>query len=70
MVNYQQIEIRAWPPGSAYSSGNRAVLAIHTPTGVAVVAGSEPTRERNQKLAVERVQLLLSEAVSPGGWTR
>lgn len=70
MVNYKEIEIRAWPPGSAYSSGSRAVLAIHMPTGVAVVASSEPTRERNQKLAVERVQLLLSESVSPGGWSR
>jgi hypothetical protein len=69
-MNYQEIEIRAWPPGSAFSSGSRAVLALHMPTGVAVVVSSEPNRERNQKLAVERLQLLLSEAVSPGGWTR
>ncbi len=70
-IDFREIEIRAWPPGSAYSPrSSAAVLALHTPTGVAVVASSEPTRERNQKLAVERVKLLLTEATSPGGWTR
>lgn len=70
-VNHIDIEIRAWPPGSAYSSrSGAAVMALHKPTGVAVIASSEPTRERNQKLAVERVELLLTEAISPGGWSR
>ena len=59
------IEIRPWPPGVSSSS---TVLALHTPTGVAVVARSARAREANQKLAVERLGLLLSEAVSPCGW--
>jgi hypothetical protein len=52
------IEIRSWPPGLSGSS--KAVLALHVPTGAAVVVRSESSRERNQKLAVERVHLLLS----------
>ena len=66
-MKHEEIEIRAWPPGRY--DGN-AVLAIHLPTGVAVVCSSERNRERNQKLAVERLGLLLAEAVSPGGWVR
>lgn len=54
---HHDIEIRAWPPGASTS---KAILALHRPTGAAVVVGSEPTRERNQALAVERVRLLLA----------
>ena len=57
-MNCNDIEIRTWPPGSGRTS--RAVLALHVPTGAAVVVNSESSRERNQKLAVERVQLLLN----------
>lgn len=64
-MRHEEIEIRAWPPGRY---DGKAVLALHLPTGVAVVVGSESSRERNQKLAVERVGLLLAEATSPGGW--
>jgi len=67
-MNHQDIDIRAWPPGAISTS--KAVHALHRPTGVAVVASSEPSRERNQKLAVERLELLLSEATSPGMWNR
>jgi len=67
-VNHLDIEIRAWPPGSIRTSN--AILALHIPTGVAVVVRSESNRERNQKLAVERLDLLLREATSPGGWQR
>jgi protein subunit release factor A len=56
-MNAKDIDIRVWPPGSVSTS--RAVLALHVPTGAAVVVNSESSRERNQKLAVERVQLLL-----------
>jgi protein subunit release factor A len=66
-MNHLDIELRAWPPGSPTS---KAVIAIHTPTGVAVIARSEPTSGRNQTLAVERLGILLSEANSPGGWQR
>lgn len=50
------IEIRAWPPGAS----SKAILAVHTPTGAAVVVGSEPSRERNQRLAVERLEQLIT----------
>lgn len=66
-MKHLDIEIRAWPPGS---SSSKAIHALHTPTGVAVVVRSEASREANQKLAVERLGLLLSEAVSPCGWQR
>lgn len=66
-MNYLEIEIRAWPPGRMDST---AIIAIHTPTGVAAIASGERTRERNQKLAVERVGLLLAESNSAAGWTR
>jgi hypothetical protein len=55
-MNPLDIEIRAWPPGNYSSSG---VIALHVPTGVAVVVRSEPNRERNQRLAVERVHMLI-----------
>lgn len=55
-MNPLDIEIRAWPPGS-YSG--KAILAIRSPTGAAVIVKSESTRERNQKLACERLGLLL-----------
>jgi hypothetical protein len=56
-MNRLDIEIRTWPPGAAGTS--RTVIALHTPTGAAAVVSSEFSRERNQKLARERVQLLL-----------
>ena len=56
-MNDNDIDIRGWPPGPVGTS--RGVLALHVPTGAAVVVNSESSRERNQKLAVERVQLLL-----------
>jgi hypothetical protein len=56
-MNHIDIEIRAWPPG-AYSS--KAVLAVHTPSGAAVVVNCETNRERNQKLAVERLGLVVA----------
>lgn len=43
------------------------VLVVDTETGVAVVVSSERTPLGNQRLAEE---LLLTEAVSPGGWVR
>lgn len=66
-MNYEDLEIRMWPSSSGTT---RAVIALHVPTGVAVVVGSEQSRQRNQDLAVERVQLLLAESNSPGGWIR
>lgn len=56
-MNILDIEVRAWPLGR-YDS--KAVLVIHLPTGVAVVVGSDSNRERNQKLAIERIGLLLA----------
>lgn len=56
-MNSEDIEIRTWPPGAGGTS--KAVIALHVPTGAAAVVNSESSRERNQKLAVERVRLLL-----------
>jgi hypothetical protein len=56
-MNRLDIEIRTWPPGAVGTA--RGVIAHHVPTGTAVVVSSESSRERNQKLAVERVHLLL-----------
>lgn len=59
MPDHLDIELRAWPPGANGTS--KAIHALHTPTGVAVVVvSSESSRERNQKLAVERIGLLLA----------
>lgn len=61
----RKLEIHAW------KSGRRdGVLAIDMETGVAVIVSSERTPQRNQKVAVERLEALLSEALSPAGWIR
>jgi hypothetical protein len=57
-MNRANIEIRTWPPGAGGTS--KAVIALHVPTGAAAVVSSESSREHNQKLAVERVHLLLN----------
>lgn len=57
-MNHLDIDLRAWPPGAVSTS--KAVHALHKPTGVAVVVGSERSREANQRLALERIELLLT----------
>lgn len=61
-----RLEFHTWHSIDRKRSG---VLCVDTDTGVAVVVRSEGSPERNQKLAEERVRLILAEAVSPGGWT-
>jgi hypothetical protein len=59
-----KLEFHGWK-SSRFGNG---VLAIDIETGVAVFVKSESSHQGNQKLAEERVKLLLAEATSPGGW--
>lgn len=67
-----KLEFHAWPPrhagGQQVTKTSAGVLAIDLETGVAVHVGTERSQRANQRLAEERLRLLLSEALSPGGW--
>lgn len=68
-----KLEFHAWPPrhaGGQYTRVTAGILAIDLETGVAALVDSERSQHGNQRLAEERVRLLLAEAVSPGGWVR
>jgi protein subunit release factor A len=70
-----KLEFHQWPlrrrdGGQHLELSGCGVLAIDLDTGVAVLVTSERSQMRNQRLAEERVKLLLGEAVSPGGWIR
>lgn len=60
------IEIVAWFPGAPVKTG---VMAVHAPTGAAVLVKGRPSRALQER-AVERLKTLLAEAHSVGMWRR
>ncbi len=59
-----ELEYHAWPyrviGGQQTGRVHTGVLVVHKHTGVAVVVDSSWSRHANQRLAEERIQLLLS----------
>lgn len=64
-MNPADLELHAWPPrtpGGGQQTGrvHYGVLAVHKRTGAAVVVTSEQSQHANQKLAEERLGLLVA----------
>lgn len=75
MIAAADIEFHAWPPrkigGQQVGRIHFGVLAVHKPSGLAVVVDSERSQVGNQRLAVERISALTDAAgVVIGDWQR
>lgn len=53
-VTDSDLELHAWPP----SRGGHGVLALHTPSGLALLVRSERTRKANREQARQRLRVV------------